>query len=167
MGFYPLTVVSGISAADTGQVPTAEIPRYLLRSNSKSHLLLHSPLRSLHRPCHINLAPKTSTSASTTMSGTPLDPAAMDAKIDRILGQLNTINNRLNPTTLGSRAWRRASPTLARAAAGMATTVVRTTPALAGMTTVVAARTMMGVTSIGIAPRRSSATAPSVIGTAS
>ena len=30
------------------------------------------------------------------MSGTTLDPAAMDAKLDRILGQLTTINNRLN-----------------------------------------------------------------------
>ena len=30
------------------------------------------------------------------MSGTVPDPAAMDAKLDRILGQLTTINNRLN-----------------------------------------------------------------------
>jgi len=30
------------------------------------------------------------------MSGTPSDPAALDAKLDRILGQLTTINNRLN-----------------------------------------------------------------------
>jgi len=30
------------------------------------------------------------------MSGTVTDPAAMDAKLDRILGQLTTINNRLN-----------------------------------------------------------------------
>ena len=33
--------------------------------------------------------------ASTTMSGT-FDPAAMDAKLDRILGQLTTMNNRLD-----------------------------------------------------------------------
>jgi len=30
------------------------------------------------------------------MAGIPPDPAAMDAKLDRILGQLTTMNNRLN-----------------------------------------------------------------------
>ena len=30
------------------------------------------------------------------MSGTAPDPVAMDAKLDRILGQLTIINNRLN-----------------------------------------------------------------------
>jgi hypothetical protein len=31
--------------------------------------------------------------ASTIMSGAPPDPTAMDAKLDRILGELTTINN--------------------------------------------------------------------------
>lgn len=43
-----------------------------------------------------NLVSKTSKGASTTMSGTPPDPVDMSAKLDRILGQLTTINKRMD-----------------------------------------------------------------------
>ena len=97
MGGLPSTVVASDSAAAASEPSAAPLPRYPLRSNSQSSLLLHSPLRSPHRtrPRRNNLVSETSTGASITMSGTH-DPAAMDAKLDRILGQLTTITNRLN-----------------------------------------------------------------------
>ena len=42
-------VASSASAATTGEDSTAKVPRYPLRFNSQSSLILHSPLRSPHR----------------------------------------------------------------------------------------------------------------------
>ena len=97
MGGLPSTVTASNSAATAGEPPAAPLPRYPLRSNSQSSLLLHSHLRSPHRtrPRRNNLVLETFTGVSITMSGTH-DPAAMDAKLDRTLGQLTTITNRLN-----------------------------------------------------------------------
>ena len=44
------------SAAAAGDIPTAPLPRYPLRSNSQSSLLLQSPLRTPRRQRRINIA---------------------------------------------------------------------------------------------------------------
>ena len=98
------------SAADrSSQINTAH--PYSLRSLPLDQLVLHSPLRTPHRPRRrINLVSGTaagaSSSSSATMTG-PQDPEPtlrelganmrdLGAKLDRVLGQVSTINNRLD-----------------------------------------------------------------------
>ena len=50
------TVAARASAAAAGDSPTAPLPRYPLRSNSQSSLLLQSPLRTPRRQRRINIA---------------------------------------------------------------------------------------------------------------
>ena len=59
VGGLPSTVAASDSTAAAGEPSATPLPRYPLRSNSQSSLLLHSPLRSPHRtcPCHNTWVP--------------------------------------------------------------------------------------------------------------
>lgn len=55
-------------------------------------LSIPATLRTPPRRCRINFVSKTSTGALPSMAN-PANPAEMVAKLDRILGQLTTLNN--------------------------------------------------------------------------
>jgi len=92
----PSMVAVSASAVAADNNPPPLLPRYPLHSNSQSKLLLRSPLCSPHR---INLVPETTKDVSPSMAA-PLahnpNPMAIDAKLDRILGQLATLNTRMD-----------------------------------------------------------------------
>jgi hypothetical protein len=98
---YLITLASPTPSGDLSSQPPHRVP-YSLRSSTQSTLISHpswcTPPRPAHRSrVHNNLV-SDSKAAATSMSGNDEDPGKMtdSEKLDRILGQLATMNNRLD-----------------------------------------------------------------------
>jgi len=86
-----------VLAGDEDSPPTpVHSTRYALRSLPQSQLLLHSPLCTPRRPRRIKLVSETSHRASSAMTGSGAILASDSDKLDQILAQLTTMNNRLD-----------------------------------------------------------------------